>query len=156
MRKAMKVKLDKVVELLEMDNPEWAIYFDKQTYEFVTFSQESARAAEADEPYDHLPEWQRNERKAADMVMDDVSDRFIHLSEEEDVDEYRMIEEFSYSIKDELQRGSLLKAIRGRGAFRRFRKNIEAWGLLYDWYDFREKGYKQAAREWCERNDIAI
>ncbi|MCP3032730.1 hypothetical protein LF817_15505 [Halobacillus sp. A1] len=151
----MEIKLDNIIELLEMDNPDWAIYFDKQTYDFVTFSQEIAGDAEVGEPYDHLPEWQQDERKAADMVMGDESDRFIRLSKEEHVDEYRMIEDFSYSIKNESKRATLLKAIRGRGAFRRFREHVESAGLLDEWYDFREEGYKQAAREWCEQNDIA-
>ena len=37
-------------------------------------------------------------------------------------------------------------AIRGRGAFRRFRN------LAEQWYDYKEKEQKQLAIEWCEEN----
>ena len=43
-------------------------------------------------------------------------------------------------------------AIRGRGAFRRFRNLAERLGIIDKWYDYKEKEQKQLAIEWCEEN----
>ncbi|MDY2595740.1 MAG: hypothetical protein SOW34_12825 [Oliverpabstia sp.] len=43
-------------------------------------------------------------------------------------------------------------AIRGRGAFRRFRNLAERLGIIDEWYDYKEKEQKQLSIEWCEEN----
>ncbi|MFD1415086.1 UPF0158 family protein [Oceanobacillus jeddahense] len=52
-------------------------------------------------------------------------------------------------IQDELE-----EAIRGRGAFRRFKDEVHDMGLEEQWYAYRNNEYKQIAINWCEENEI--
>jgi len=59
------------------------------------------------------------------------------------------------SLDSERLRGRLLDAIRGRGAFRRFKDLAQACGILDDWYRFRDDALKKIAAEFLEVNGIA-
>lgn len=41
---------------------------------------------------------------------------------------------------------------RVRGAFRRFKEDIRKTGMEQEWYDYRDKAYRNAAIEWCDEN----
>lgn len=147
----MKVKLSSVVENIEANVFEYMVFLDKQTYEFVLITEHALRSAEDGEVYNHLPEWQQEERKQAEMIVDDLEEeRFVRLPEERDLDDYSIMEDFSFSIGDE----KLLRAIRGRGAFRRFREQVENTGLLEDWYKYRDSKHIEFARQWCQEEGI--
>ena len=59
-------------------------------------------------------------------------------------------------IYDEIPAGGVREqfesAIRGRGAFRRFRQLVERLDILDDWYKYKEKEQRKLAIEWCEEN----
>ncbi|MCD8021312.1 MAG: UPF0158 family protein [Clostridiales bacterium] len=42
-----------------------------------------------------------------------------------------------------------MNAIRGRGAFRRFKDGIYYHGIEQQWYDYQADAYKQIAVRWC-------
>ncbi|HBK53079.1 UPF0158 family protein [Syntrophomonas wolfei] len=48
----------------------------------------------------------------------------------------------------------LLYAIRGRGAFRRFKDKVQRLGIQQQWDKFREEAFKEIAIDWCEYNNI--
>ncbi len=60
-----------------------------------------------------------------------------------------MMESFAYD-RDE----RLVNAIKGSGAFRRFKDMAEEIGLIDDWYEFRDNCYRERAKEWCESHGI--
>lgn len=45
-------------------------------------------------------------------------------------------------------------SIKGRGAFRRFKENIERYNMEDDWYKFQNEAMKTIALEWCQGNNI--
>ncbi|WP_241993815.1 UPF0158 family protein [Mesobacillus foraminis] len=47
-----------------------------------------------------------------------------------------------------------MRAIRGKGAFRRFNDNIINFQLEEQWYSFRERCFRQIAISWCKENQI--
>jgi hypothetical protein len=47
-----------------------------------------------------------------------------------------------------------LAALRGAGAFRRFKDTMHALGVASAWYAYRDSAYAEVARAWCESNDI--
>ncbi len=149
----MKVKLSEIAENMEMQMDEYYTMFDRKTYTFIMFSEEAFRAADNMEPSDHLPEWQQDERKWAEMYIED-SDRLVSLPDKYDIDEYEMMEDFCYQLEDKEVKDRLLIAIRGRGAFRRFKDQILRDGVREDWFQFRDERYKVLAKVWCEENDI--
>ena len=70
--------------------------------------------------------------------------------------EYHIMQDFIY---DEIPAGGVRdqfeSAIRGRGAFRRFRNLAERLGIINEWYEYKEKAQKQLAIEWCEENGFS-
>jgi len=57
-------------------------------------------------------------------------------------------------IEDERLGQRLADAIRGRGAFRRFKAEIDRNGLLDRWFDFKRSALREPAIAWCIENDI--
>lgn len=78
----------------------------------------------------------------------------ISLPSEFDINEYNMMEEFCFSVQDSKSQEALLRAIRGKGAFRRFKDKVFNVGLEQDWYDYRDKCYRQIVIDFCEQNDL--
>lgn len=62
--------------------------------------------------------------------------------------------EFCEAVESAERRGHLLSAIRGNGAFGRFKTLAAAYGMLEEWYAFHDNALWKLARNWCEENDI--
>ena len=75
---------------------------------------------------------------------------YLALPDQYDLDEYRMMEDFSISLSDQDVGNRLHRAIKGRGAFRRFKDAINRFGIEDDWYRFRDERIKEIARYWCD------
>lgn len=50
----------------------------------------------------------------------------------------------------------LEQAIRGKGAFRRFKDCLFDLGMEETWYKFRDACYEKIAREWCKKYGITV
>jgi aminoglycoside 6'-N-acetyltransferase I len=48
----------------------------------------------------------------------------------------------------------LAVALRGRGAFRRFKDTLHRVGHVEDWYAFKHNAFVKLARDWCEENGL--
>lgn len=69
---------------------------------------------------------------------------------------YRMMEEFIYDLPAGRAQDALDAAIRGKGAFRRFKDRLYDFDLQEKWYKYRDDCYEQIARDWCERFGIEM
>ena len=56
----------------------------------------------------------------------------------------------------DMNEDALDAAIRGKGAFRRFKDRLYDFDLQEKWYKYRDDCYEQIARDWCERFGIEI
>jgi hypothetical protein len=87
------------------------------------------------------------------------SDDFVALPDKFEIPEYSIMERFCLSLSDEgLQEGlqeELLHAIRGSGAFRRFKDAIYRKEIQDDWYRFRDESIKDIAIDFLESEGIA-
>jgi hypothetical protein len=82
-------------------------------------------------------------------------DRFVKFFDESLFDDdWYLMEEFIDGL-DEHQ-DELYAAIRGRGAFRRFRMTVEELGLRGYWEGFKEVAHMKTAKEWCRENGVII
>ena len=86
----------------------------------------------------------------------DEDDDYIDLPDSYDINEYRMMEKFVYSLPRGKNQTILYNAIQGRGAFRRFKDKLHEIGMANDWYKYRDQQYKEIALEWCEENNIEV
>lgn len=86
----------------------------------------------------------------------DEDDDYIDLPDSYHINEYRMMENFVYSLPKGKNQTILYNAIQGRGAFRRFKDKLNDIGMAKTWFAYRDQQYKEIALEWCEENDIEV
>jgi hypothetical protein len=151
------VKLEKVTEALEYPE-EWRCYLDRNTGEVIAITENEAPYIEGhddgeDDDIADLPQWQR------DAILDvrrawDAADA-VPLPSKFDLHEWDIMRRFSASQLGP-QRGQLLDAIHGSGAFREFRRILELFELRDEWFRFREGSVKQFAMDWLNENGIAF
>lgn len=87
--------------------------------------------------------------------MDEEDDNIIPLPSKRDINDYENMEKYIAQLSDERAAEWLANAIKGKGAFRRFRATLDRFNLEDDWYDFLDERHRQSAIEWCEKYGIA-
>jgi hypothetical protein len=150
--RTLVIPLDEVVAGMDLPNDEWTTYLDRRTGELVTVTDEDQRLVEMGEDPEDLPDWQRETLPKVREAL--RSDDFLPLPSKFDIHEYRIIERFSLRVEDDEVRDALIQAIRGRGAFRRFKEVLHERGLADVWYDYRQRAFEDIATEWLEANGI--
>ena len=138
----MKIKLDKVIEAMEFANEECRFVYSTNDEKVLFLFDGMVNGEDDEELYEEITEG--------------LSDEYIYLPDQYDIHEYRMMEMFVYAIDDERNQIELYNAIKGRGAFRRFKDAIHRLGIQDDWYKFRDDEYKKIALEWCETNNFEV
>ena len=89
------------------------------------------------------------------VLEDDEDDEFfIPLPTKEEVNDYQNMVNFTETIEDDKKRDWFENAIRGKGAFRRFRATLERFGMETEWYNYLEASHRELAIEWCEQHGI--
>jgi hypothetical protein len=63
------------------------------------------------------------------------------------------MEDFAESRPDRVQE-ELLRALRGAGAFRRFKDELERLQIRDEWFRHRRQALVEIAREWLEANEL--
>jgi hypothetical protein len=141
------------MEEMEVQPEETSTYLNRKTGEIITVAEQDFIDAEELESIDHLPVWQQEALLNAYDVLEHY-ENYQKLPTKYELNEYEMMEDFCYSINDPQRQADLLKAIKGKGAFRRFKDQVMSVGLDEQWYSFREERYKKLAIEWCKEHSI--
>jgi len=84
----------------------------------------------------------------------DEEEGWLRLPNQREANEYRMMSDFSDTVRNTRKREQLEIALSGRGAFRRFKDAVNREGIADEWYAFRDKRYLVFASNWCEGNGI--
>jgi hypothetical protein len=82
------------------------------------------------------------------------TDHYLPLPDRFEINEYRIMERFCDAVADDDMREALCDAIRGRGAFRRFKDRVHGYGMAEAWYHYRDAALREIALAWCEEHDI--
>ena len=138
----MKVKLQEVLEALEGAGIEIEYYYDTKTQEILMV-------------FDGMVNGEYNPELMEELSEGFVED-FIPLPGQYEINEYRMMERFICELPVGRNQDVLEKAIRGKGAFRRFKDRIFDLGMEEKWYQYRDACYEKIAREWCEKYGITV
>ncbi len=149
------ILLREVAEALEMQAESSIAYYDRETGEIHHLSEEEFSAAEAGVDLSGFPDWQRPLVELAQLVETDASGRFVALPTKFDLHEYHFLESFAESVTDPALSSELFNAIRGRGAFRYFKDTVRRLGLEAQWFKHRAECFREAAREWCDSEQVA-
>jgi hypothetical protein len=148
----VQVKLQDILEGMDFQSDERSTYLNTTTGEVVFITDEELRAAEENAPLEDFPEWQHDAIRIAGEILE--TDHYLPLPDRFEINEYRMMERFCLSVDDEDMRDDLCDAIRGRGAFRRFKDRMQAYGMAEDCYRYRDEALREIAMAWCEAHDI--
>ena len=132
----MKVKLSDIITAIEMTDQDSENFLDRETGEVVWINDEVMDKDEIEEASEELD-----------------AHGFYRLPTSFEIHEYGMMEEFVESLP-EPARNRLESAIRGKGAFRRFKDTIRQLGVADQWYEFQASGYRRKAIEWCIENNL--
>jgi hypothetical protein len=149
-------KLSDLIETLEFDSPMHITYFDRQTGRVVSVDRDVMSGVEEgdEEQLQGLPDWQKEEVEIARAVCDDNGERFISAPDKFDFHEYRHMEQFIETIEDVEAAEDLWRAIKGKGAFRRFKDAADRLGLLDRWFQYRDEAMKEFVITWAEANNV--
>lgn len=132
----MKVKLSDIIDAIEMADQYSEYFLDRETGEIVWISDIAMDNDEKEEACEQLDEH-----------------GFYRLPTSFDIREYDIMEEFIYSLPESAE-SRLERAIRGKGAFRRFKDTIRQLGIEEQWYAYQDSAYKKKAIEWCMDNGL--
>jgi len=147
------VSLQSVVNEMDIPSDEMTAYINKKTGELFTVSEEETRIIEAgNEDDEFIPQWQKEILPKVREVLE--SDDFVALPDKFEIHEYSIMERFCLSLPDEALQNELLHAIRGSGAFRRFKAAIYRKEIQDDWYRFRNEALKRIATDFLESEGI--
>ncbi len=150
---SVRVKLDDIIEGLESQSDESFSFLNKKTGEIVLISDYDMRAAENNDPIEDFPEWERDQIIIAREIIAETGD-YIHLPSKYDIDEYRIMEDFCWSL-DDTKKGEFLHGlIGGPGTSRRFKDALYKYGIEEDWYKYHSAAIKDIAVDWCKENKI--
>ena len=149
-----KVDLKELAEQMDCMMDEWSYYVNKKTGEILSIADRHISFAENPE---NIPEkiagWERNEIEQAAAILDGWAD-LIRFPSKYDMNEYRMMEGFIRTVRDLHTRDCLEVAIEGRGAFKRFKDTAHRFGVIDDWYEYKNRALLAYAKEWCEWNGL--
>jgi hypothetical protein len=151
----MKIKIADIAAQLEVSFDTGDSYLNKTTGELHYITDDifgHIDGSEEGDTFEDLPDWERD----LVMVAKEINEtgNYLRLPSKFELNEYRMMERFCLSINDERLRDKLYYAIKGSGAFRRFKDCIYEHGIEKDWFEFKKNELIAVAIDWCKANGI--
>ena len=145
------VSLREVADEFEISMEGLHMFLHCQTGEIIGGTDESVAAAEGTDD-DGLPEWQRAVVARLREALGSAD--WLELPTRRGAADYRIMERFCVeACTDEVQ-DEMLEAIRGRGAFGRFRDEVQQRGLKEAWHRFRRQAIEEEAEAWLQEQAI--
>jgi hypothetical protein len=148
---AFPVYLQDVVDEMDVLSEQARAFLNRETGELYTITEDEFEWLEAEDD-SAWPEWQKEAVVKARTV--DGSQDWLPLPSKFDLHEYAIIEAFCQDVDNGDIRQELLAAIRGSGAFRRFKAAIYRYGIHSAWYQYRNEALEKIAIEWLEAHQI--
>lgn len=92
--------------------------------------------------------------KLSEDEIDELFEEAIILPTQYEINEYQIMVDFIDTIDNIEIKDNLHRLIQGKGAFRRFKDYCAEMDIIQEWYNFRDKRYKEIAIEWCRQNKL--
>ena len=92
-----------------------------------------------------------------DLSVDEIDELFgesIILPTQYEINEYQIMVDFIETIENPEINSNLQRLIQGKGAFRRFKDYCASMNIIQEWYEYRDKRYKEIAIDWCRKNEL--
>ena len=150
----MKVKIQDIVDAINFNSEQLEHHLNLKTGEVCCFTEEELCSAENEDEIADSAEWYREAVERAKVFLENQKD-YLELPGKYEFNEYRIIEKFIAQIDSASDAEKLYSAIKGKGAFRRFKQNLERLALLDGWYEFKGTKLREFAESWCQENEIS-
>ena len=173
MKRKVKVDLGELAMALDIDSSELHQYLDLETGQIIPIMDEFSSELEGiyEEIYDEDgnrpvsleeyleqrddPDWQKEMILEADRVERAYGTRYIRVERGDPYGDYQDMERFVGIVEDARLRERLGGAIRGRGAFRRFKDLLARHPQVEAaWFEFKDARLDQRVSDWLENHDI--
>ena len=82
------------------------------------------------------------------------NDELIALPSSSQKQDYKMMQDFIKEKTYGEAKEWLIEAIKGTGAFRRFRSTLDRFNITNIWYEYRDQAYEKLAIDWCNYHGI--
>ena len=135
----MKIRLQQVIQAIEEADDVFTSFLDTKTGKTVYLA-------------DPLMTGETDETLAAEM--EDTPERFLRFPTKYEIHQYRIMEDFIDQLSPGKAQEELAYAIRGKGAFRRFKQSVRYHGLEQRWYDYLAEAYRELAIRWCDEEGL--
>ncbi|MEW5956106.1 MAG: UPF0158 family protein [Chloroflexota bacterium] len=171
--KKLKVNLGELAFAMEDASWETSHYLDLETGAVVSVSDEMRRELESiyEETYDpqtaatfdlanilperDLPDWYQQELLATDQLEREYLTRYIAIPQIDSHEAYRDMEAFIITVRDQALQERLWQAIKGRGAFRRFKDTLARYPRERErWFEYQDKLMQQRVLDWLAAEEI--
>ena len=137
----MTIPLKQVIQAIEEANEVFTSFWDTKTGKTVYL----AGPLMAD-----LTE----EDKALAAEMENTPERFLRFPAKCEIHQYRIMEAYIDRLPPGKAQEELAYAIRGKGAFHRFKQSVRFHGLEQRWYDYLAEAYRELAIRWCAEEGL--
>lgn len=146
------VSIKEIVEGMEFQLEGALSFINLKNGEVVTIENEEMQAAKDNENVTSFPDWQQEFIIAAKEIIS--NDDFFPLPSNQEINEYVIVKDFCFCLEDKRIKGIMIKAIKGRGAFRRFKEYIYRFNIEVQWFNFIHEKLFDIAKEWCIKNNL--
>ena len=174
MKRKVKVDMNELDTALNWGMSEWNQYLDLETGKVVGIDDETRRTLEEliEEMYDEddnqiisleallqrredIQDWQKEVLLEADRVDREYGHRYISVEPDDPYQDYNDSDHFIATLDSEDLQGRLWRAIRGRGAFRRFKDLVARHPDVEEqWYAYKDARAKERLLRWLDAHDI--
>ena len=145
-------------------------WLDKRTGEVLFVDEEIARSLERGEDLSNAPKWQREFIEQARRVLrafgelpgeesDDEFElgRYVEIPKHESRDAYEDMADFAGTVTNPHLRDLLDVALRGKGAFRRFKDVLLGYPVERQrWFEFEGRRERERIGEWAREQGLEI
>ena len=137
----MTIPLKQVIQAIEEANEVFTNFWDTKTCKTVYHA-------------DPLMTDMTEEDKALAAAIEDMPERFLRFPSKYEIHQYRIMEDFIDRLSPGKAQEKLVYAIRGKGAFRRFKQSVRYHGLEQRWYNYLAEAYRELAIRWCAEEGL--
>ena len=153
----MKVKLQKIIDELQMRFADTTVYYNKTTGETLIVNDDDFEIVE-DEDFESnivkYPDWQKEHLKEVYKLMYEDVDDFISLPNDFDIKDSDIMEGFIETISNDNKRNKLENCMWQKGMYRKFKDMLIQLGLEEQYYKFYDEKLKEITIEWCKENNL--
>ena len=174
MKRRVKVDLNELDVALNWGPSEWDHYLDIETGKVVAIDDETRWTLEEliEELYDEegnqvmtleellqqrkdIQDWRKDVLLEADRVDREFGSRYISVERDDPYQDYNDMDRFIATLDDDRLQDRLWDAIRGRGAFRRFKDLIVRYPDVEEQWDaYQDARAKERLLRWLDAHDI--